>query len=238
VVNVMTGTRRPALNLILWIAILALTAGCAAEPVRKITGNPGGAPPWRMAVLPAQLNQKDRLEASGNLDKKMAERRRALDETRICVALHVPEDSYEVIPLPVVDRAVPPGTILPPGPEAITSAARALDADLVLVPEIHSWKHRYYVLHAVARVGITARIYDGATGSLLFESRHEQVKNQGELKIPAGYLAVVAGPILGLQHVHMVDMCRNVSLKIGDDTRALRPEVPSEGRADSEDADP
>jgi hypothetical protein len=77
------------------------------------------------------------------------------------------------------------------------------------------------VLHGVSRVGITARVYDGATGKLLFESMHEQVKNQGELKIPAGYLAVLAGPILGLQHIHMADMCRNVSLHIGEDMRRL-----------------
>ncbi len=222
----MTSAPRPVPGPILWIAILSFTAGCAAEPVRKVTAGPAGAPPWRMAVLPAQINPEEKLEAAGKMDQKMTERRKALDETRVCVTMQIPEDSYRVIPLPDVDRVVPSGTILPPGPQAITAAARALDADLVLVPEIYSWKRRYYVLHAVARVGITARIYDGATGRLLFESRQEQVKNQGQLKIPAGYLAVVAGPVLGLQHVHMADMCRNVSLKIGEDMRYLQETEP------------
>jgi hypothetical protein len=48
----------------------------------------------------------------------------------------------------------------------------------VLVPETYSWKRRYYLLHGVSRVGITAKIYDGDTGKLLFESMHEQVRTR------------------------------------------------------------
>jgi len=214
-------TLRPGMKGLLGIAILAVAASCVADPVRRVTGKPAGAPPWRIAVLPAQIGEKEKREAAGKMDQKLAERRAMLDEIRACMALHVPGDSYEVTPLPLVDRVVPPGTVLSPGPKAITSAARALHADLVLVPEIYSWRRRYYLVHGVSRVGITGRIYDGATGKLLFESIHEQVKNQGELKIPAGYLAVLAGPILGLQHIHMADMCRNVSRKIGEDMRTL-----------------
>ncbi len=218
----MRRTRRLTLKPILWIAILTLSAGCVAKPVRKVTGKPAGPPPWRIAVLPAQMSEKEKKQAAGEMDEKLAERRASLDEIRVCMTLHIPGHPYEVIPLPVVDRVVPPGTVIPPGPEAIRSAARALRADLVLVPELYSWGRRYYVLHGVARVGITARVYDGATGKLIFESMHEQVKNQGELKIPGGYLAVVAGPIVALQHIYMADMCRNVSAKIGEDMRALR----------------
>jgi len=217
----MKRTPRRATKPILWIAIVALSAGCAAQPVRKVAGNPAGAPPWRIAVLPAQISEKEKREAAGKMDQKMAERRAILDEIRTCMALHVPGDSYEVIPLPLVDRVVPPGTVLSPGPKAITSAARALHADLVLVPEIYSWRRRYYLVHGVSRVGITARIYDGATGKLLFESMHEQVRNQGVLKLPPGPFPVLAGPIVGMQHIYMADMCRNVSGKIGEDMRAL-----------------
>jgi len=220
-VNAMKRAPRRATKPILWIAILALSAGCVAQPVRKVAGNSASAPPWRIAVLPAQIGEKEKREAAGKINEKMAERRAILDEIRTCMALHVPGDSYEVIPLPLVDRVVPPGTVLSPGPKAITAAARALHADLVLVPEIYSWRRRYYLVHGVSRVGITARIYDGATGKLLFESMHEQVRNQGALKIPAAAGGAVGGPIVGLQHIYMADMCRNVSGKIGEDMRAL-----------------
>ena len=219
--NAMRRTRCLTLKPMLWIAILTLSAGCVAKPVRKITGKPAGAPPWRIAVLPGQMSEKEQKEAAGKMDERLAERRASIEEIRVCMTLHVPGDPYEVIPLPVVDRVLPPGTVIPPGPEAIRSAARALDADLVLVPEIRSWKRRYYLLHAVARVGITARVYDGATGKLLFESMHEQVRNQGVLKLPPAPFAVLAGPIVGMQHIYMADMCRNVSAKIGEDLRAL-----------------
>jgi hypothetical protein len=156
----------------------------------------------------------------------MVERRKALDETRTYVTLHIPGDLYEVIALPLVDRVVPPGTVLRPDPEAIRRVARALHADLVLVAEIYSWRRRYYLIHAESRVGITVRIYDGAKGMLLFESMHEQARNQGVLKIPAGPFAAAAGPIVGLQGLYMADMCRNVSGKIGDDMRALHESRP------------
>jgi len=210
-----------ALNPLLWIALMVFSAGCAADPVRKVTGRPTGPAPWRIAVLPAQLSPEVKQKAAGKLDKMMMKRTKALNEIRTCVVLHIPGDSYEVIALPVVDRALPPGTVLSPDPETIRAAAGALHADLVLVPEIYSWRRRYYLIHVESRVGIGARIYDGATGALLFQSMHEQVRNQGILKIPAGPFAAAAGPIVGMQHIYMADMCQNMSGEIGEDMRAL-----------------
>ena len=45
--------------------------------------------------------------------------------------------------------------------------------------------------------------------------------NQGNFKIPAGYLAVVAGPIVGLQRMHMSYMCHNVAAEIAKDLDTL-----------------
>jgi hypothetical protein len=122
-----------------------------------------------------------------------------------------------VIPLPIVDQDWPSASHAPATPAGIMAIARALRADLVLVPETYSWGRRYYLIDGVARVGTQVRLYDGRTGALLFQSRHEQVKNAGVFKIPLGPGPAVAGPILGLQHIHMSYMCNEVARQIGED---------------------
>ena len=191
-------------------ALCLLYLGCAAEPVSRPFGEPSSASPWRLAILPTQLSVNE----DGDSPSVSSD---VLTETRICVAMQMPEGPYEVVPLPVVDWAYSPEYGPPSHPEELVEVASATKAQLVLVPEIFSWDRDYYLLHAVARVGIGAKLYDGLTGELLYESRHEQVKNPGNFKIPAGYLSVVAGPIVGLQGIYLSYMCNNVARKIGAD---------------------
>ncbi|OGP84853.1 MAG: hypothetical protein A2Y95_09195 [Deltaproteobacteria bacterium RBG_13_65_10] len=193
------------------LAAAALAAACASPLLRVREGDPSTLPPWRLAVLPAQPPSGETAKTNGS------PARDTLEEARTCVALEIPEGPFEVIPLPLVDRDQPPPLGPHSSPDEVVAAARALHADLVLVPEVTAWHRRYYLIHAVARVGIQARVYDGRTGALLFQSRQEQVKNEGIFKIPLGALPVVVGPILGLQHTHLSYMCDETARRIGED---------------------
>jgi hypothetical protein len=191
-------------------ALFLLCAGCVADTIQTPLGEPSTASPWRLAIMPTQL----RVDENGESPSLSAD---VLREARTCVAMQMPDGPYEVVPLPVVDRAYPPENAPPSHPEEFVEIASATNAQLILVPEIFSWDRNYYLIHAVARVGIGAKLYDGLTGELLYESQHEQVMNQGNFKIPGGYLAVVAGPIVGLQGIYLSYMCNNVAGKIGTD---------------------
>jgi hypothetical protein len=207
-------------------AVLAiLLSACVAKPVRKFVAQPSSPPPWRLAILPVLPGSMER--GKGKM-KRLKVSRKTLEEIRSCLTLAMPAEAFEVIPIPYVDEKAAGMDLKSADAPQIQEVARALQADLVLLPGTYSWKRRYYLLHGVARVGIEARLYDGATGELVYRSMREQVKNQGILKIPAGYLAVVAGPILGLQRTHLTDMCHRVSEKISADLmqvhQAGRPE--------------
>jgi hypothetical protein len=198
------------------LLVLALGWGCASDPIRLRLGEPSTKPPWRLAILPtAPVVSED-----------------VRREVRACIALQIPDGPFEVIPLPIVDRDYPPEHGPPAGPATFVDIGKSLKADLILVPEVFSWDRRYYLLHAVARVGLRAKLYDGWTGEPLYDSAHEQVMNQGNFKIPAGYLAVVAGPIVGLQHIHMSYMCENMAAEIAKDLETLVEPLSSETSED------
>ncbi len=194
-----------------FLLLAALGAGCASKPMRIREGDPSTSPPWRVAVLPTQPPPAEKGKKPVDMAKD------ALDDTRTCIALQIPPGPFDVIPLPVVDRDRAPAPDAPATPEEIIATARALHADLLLVPEAYSWRRRYYLIHGVARVGAQVKLYDGRTGALLFESRHEQVKNEGTFNIPLGLVPIVAGPILGLQPIHMSYMCNEIARRIGED---------------------
>ena len=155
------------------LALAWLAAGCASEPIYQNTGRPAGAPPWRTVMLPVAPASPVEGEPAPGFSFDL------LNEVRRCVALEIPQEYYRLISLPRVDHAVP----LSEGPvedeEATARAGRAMDADLVIRPELFSWKRRYYIVHSVARVGVRVKIYDGKTGALLAESSHEQGQEPG-----------------------------------------------------------
>jgi hypothetical protein len=197
------------------LLLLALGSGCASDPVRLQLGEPSTKAPWRLAILPTAQTVNEGEDPAPVVSDDV------LREARACIALQIPNGSFEVVPLPIVDRDYPPEYGPPVGPATLIEIGKSVKADLILVPEIFSWDRGYYLLHAVSRVGLRAKLYDGWTGEALYDSAHEQVMNQGNFKIPAGYLAVVAGPIVGLQRMHMSYMCLNVAAEIAKDLDTL-----------------
>lgn len=194
---------------LLMLALLA--GGCASEPVYTKTGRPPGPPPWRAVLLPVAPASPAEGEEVPVFDVDL------LDEVRQCITMEIPQEVVRLISLPRVDHALPLSDGPVEGQERIARAGRALDADLVILPELFSWKRRYYIIHSVARVGVRVKIFDGKTGALLAESGHERLRNQGILKIPVGYGGAVYGPIRGLLHSQMSFLCDDVAALIGED---------------------
>ncbi|MDP3937130.1 MAG: hypothetical protein Q8R92_03235 [Deltaproteobacteria bacterium] len=194
------------------LAVLALlAAGCASEPVYLKTGNPSGPPPWRAVLLPVIPASPAEGEEVPDFSYDL------LEEVRGCLAMKIPQDAYQLISLPRVDRAIPLSEGPVEGEAEMARAGQALAADLVIQPELFARDRSYYLIQSVARVGMRVKIYDGRTGKLLVESSHEQVRNQGLQKIPVWTGGLVYGPIRGLLHGQMLAICDSVATRIGED---------------------
>jgi len=202
-----------------------LTAGCASKPVYRKIANAPGRPPWRVVVLPA-------IPASPEEGKEVPVfEPGTLDDARTCLALKIPRDAYRLISLPRVDLAIPFDQRPVKGEAAIARAGRAMDADLVIQPELFAWDRSYYVIHSVARVGMRAKLYDGKTGALLGEASREQVRNQGIQKIPLWTGGLIYGPIRGILHEQMAYLCDSVATRLAEDLTAFSDSGLTEGQA-------
>jgi hypothetical protein len=197
------------------LLVLALGSGCASDPVRLRLGEPSTKAPWRLAILPTAQPSNEGEEPAHVVSDDV------LREARACIALQIPNGPYEVVPLPIVDRDYPPEYGPPAGPATLVDIGKSVKADLILVPEVLSWDRSYYLIHSVTRVGLRARLYDGWTGEALYDSAHEQVMNQGALKIPVWTGGLVYGPIRGLLPFQLRYMCHNVAAEIAKDLETL-----------------
>lgn len=200
-----------------------LVGGCAADSVFGTLGPPPGRPPWRTVLLPVIPGSPGEGKETPVFDTRL------LEEARSMLALEIPRGPYHVISLPRVDHALPPAAGPIQGQGEIARAGRALGADLVIQPELFSWKRRYYIVHSVARVGMRVKVYDGRTGALLAVSSHERVRNQGLLKLPFGYGGAIYGPVRGILHSQMSRLLNDVAIRIGDDLAHFAPPEPAEG---------
>ena len=215
------------------VSMLIITLlGCASEPLVERLADPPGGSSWRIAVLPAEPAP---FEAGKESPVFTIE---TLEEMRECLTLQLPRESFHVISLPRVDEVAPPGAPVPQDPDAIIRLARKLDARVIILPELFSWDRDYYLVHSVARVGLRVSLFDGETGALLFRSSHESVRNEGLLKIPTGYGAVLYGPIRGILHFRMTYLCDRVSSEVALDLGTFAHSARIDATPDETDREP